>query len=60
MTFYELNQICLDPIVVYTMCGEEKICIFMQSGPNGNIPELFEECHIRKLWYENDSVAVLI
>ena len=43
MTLYEFNQICHDSLVVYTMCGDEKVCIFVQRGPHGNLPELFEE-----------------
>lgn len=60
MTLYELNQLCLDPLVVYTMCGDEKICIFTQRGHNGNIPGLFEDCSSKEIWIENNSVAVLI
>lgn len=60
MTLYEINNICCDPIVVYTMCGDEKICIFSQIGHDANLPELFEECKVRELWCENDLIAVQI
>ena len=60
MTVYELNQICLDSIVVYTMCVDKEISIFTQHSPDGNIPELFEDCDIRKMWCEDGLVAVLI
>lgn len=60
MTLYEFNQICLDSLVVYTMCGDEKICIFVQRGPHGNLPELFEDCEIRETWLEDGLVGVLI
>ena len=62
MTVYELNQICFNPIVIYTMCGDKEISIFTQCNRNGeaSIPELFDECDIHKIWCEDDLIAVLI
>lgn len=60
MTLYDLNQICLDPIVVYTKCKEEKICIFTQVGRDADLPELFEDCTVQEIWCENGLVAVRI
>ena len=60
MTVYEFNKICLDPIVIYTMCGDKQISIFTQQGPDGDIPELLEDCEIRTFWCENGLIAVLI
>ena len=60
MTPYELNRLCLDPIVIYTMCGDKKICVFSQIGHNGNLPEIFENCSVQEIWCENGLVAVLI
>lgn len=60
MTLYEINQLSLEPIVVYTVCGDEKVCIFTQIGHDRNLPEIFEECHILEIWREDDLIAVLI
>lgn len=60
MTVYEFNQICLTFIVIYTKCGDKDISIFTQHGPDGDIPELFENCEIRELWREDNLIAVLI
>jgi hypothetical protein len=60
MTLYDLNQICLNPIVVCTMCKDEKICIFTQVGRDKDLPELLEECIVKEIWCENSVVAVLI
>lgn len=60
MTLYELNQLCLEPMMVYTMCGNEKICIFSQIGHDMDLPEIFEECHIQEIWCENGLIAVRI
>jgi hypothetical protein len=42
------------------MCGDEKICLFVQRGPNGKLPELFEDCEIKEFWLEDGLAAVLI
>ena len=60
MTLYEFNLICHDSLVVYTMCDDEKVCLFVQRGPNGKLPELFEDCEIRETWLKDGLVAVLI
>lgn len=60
MTLYELNQICHEPLVVYTMYGDEKICIFTQCNYMDNLPALFEECDVREIWCDNDLITVLI
>lgn len=60
MTLYRFNKICLEPIVVYTMWENEKICLFTQFDCEKNLPEIFENCDIRKIWYENGLIAVLI
>lgn len=60
MTVYDINKICDKPIVIYTMCGEKYISIFTQHGPDGDMPELFDDCIIHEIWCEDGMIAVRI